>query len=119
MKAIYNMVLAGVVATGATFASAAADNSDMAQCKAQVDSYYGGVDELKYVGQRRFRDGKEMKFAVNSTDAETGYTSTRIATCWLGAENAQASAPGADGPMVADVYNAVTDSIVPSHPMSN
>ena len=110
MKAIYTAVLATVFATGAGIATAG--GQDMEQCKQQVDSYYGGVQDMKYVGQRRFRDGKEMKFAVSSTDADTGYTSTRIATCWLGAENMQAAVGQNDEPMVADVYDSITQSIV-------
>jgi hypothetical protein len=110
MKALHTAVLASIFATGAAVATA--DDQEMAQCKEQVDNYYGGVADMQYVGQRRFRDGKEMKFAVNNTDSTTGYTSTRVATCWLGAENMQASMTADDAPMVADVYDSITDSIV-------
>ena len=112
MKTVTSAALTAILAT-ATFTAHAAgvDQGDLEQCESQVSAYYGGAEDMQYVGQRRFLDGTQMKFAVRNEDATTGYTTTRLATCWLGAENLQANANQGDGPVVADVYNAITDSI--------
>jgi hypothetical protein len=112
MKALISAALTAFLAS-ATFTAHASgvDQGDLEQCKSQVSDFYGGAHDMQYVGQRRFPDGTQMKFAVHNEDATTGYTTTRMATCWLGAENMQANADQGDGPMVADVYDAITDSI--------
>lgn len=112
MKALSSAVLTAVLAT-ATFTAHASgvDQGELEQCKSQVSDFYGGAHDMQYVGQRRFPDGKQMKFAVHNEDATTGYTTTRVATCWLGNENLQAKARQDNEPMVADVYDAITDSI--------
>ena len=109
-------VLSIILASGALCANASSiDAEKLEQCKSQVADYYGGVEDLQFVSERRFRDGTQMKFAVHDQDAESGYTSTRMATCWLSNENGQSFA-GRSGeknePMVADVYDAITSSIV-------
>jgi hypothetical protein len=112
MKTLSSAALTAILATATLTAHASGvDKGDLEQCKSQVSEYYGGAREMQYVGQRRFRDGTQMKFAVHTEDATTGYTTTRVATCWLGAENLQANSDRGDGPMVADVYDAITDSI--------
>ena len=112
MNKVKTVAFAIIIAAGPAAAQAARVNqADMEQCKAQVDQYYGGVESMRYVSTRRFMDATQMKFAVNQSDAETGYTTTRLATCWLGSENLQANATESDEPMVADVYDSVTSSI--------
>lgn len=112
MNKFKTVAFAIIIAAGPAAAQAArVDQADLEECKEQVDQYYGGVESMRYVGQRRFMDGTQMKFAVHQSDEESGYTTTRLATCWLGADNLQANAAETDGPMVADVYDSVTSSI--------
>lgn len=94
--------------------AAAADEQKLAQCQEQVVEYYGGVDDVRYVSQRHFRDGTQMKFAVAVKDSNTGYTSTRLANCWLGSENMQAATNTKVDITVADIYDSVSASIVVS-----
>ena len=112
MNTLSSAALTAILAT-ATFTAHAAgvDQGDLEQCKSQVSDYYGGNDDMEYVSQRRFRDGTQMKFAVHNEDASTGYTTTRVATCWLGSGNLQAGTDQGNQPMVADVYDAITDSL--------
>ena len=112
MKTFSSAALTAILAT-ATFTAHAAgvDQGDLEQCKSQVSDYYGDNHDMEYVSQRRFRDGTQMKFAVHNEDASTGYTTTRVATCWLGSSNMLAGADQGKQPMVADVYDAITDSI--------
>ena len=114
MKTFTSVALITVFASSAFSlqAAAAADEQQLSQCQEQVVEYYGGVDDVRYVSQRHFRDGTQMKFAVAVEDASTGYTATRLATCWLGSENMQAATDTAAEITVADIYDAVTDSIV-------
>lgn len=113
MKALASVALTTVIA-GGTFSGyvAAADEQQVGQCQDQVEQYYGGVDDVRYVSERRFRDGIQMKFAVGFEDSVTGYTSTRLASCWLGKENMQAAADTGAEITVADIYDAVTESII-------
>ena len=112
MKIIISTALTAFLATGVLSVQAAGvDEKGLDQCKVQVADYYG-VDDYKYVGQRRFRDGVQVKFAVQVQDTDTGYTATRLATCWLGNENMQASIGEGGGATIADVYDSITDSIV-------
>ena len=112
MKTVTSAALTAILATASlTSHAAGVDQGDLEQCESQVSAYYGGADDMQYVGQRRFPDGTQMKFAVRNEDATTGYKTTRLATCWLGSENLQANADQSDGPVVADVYDAITDSI--------
>jgi hypothetical protein len=113
MKTFASVALTTVVASGAfSLQVAAADEQQLLQCQDRVIEYYGGVDDVRYVSQRRFRDGTQIKFAVAVEDASTGYTATRLATCWLGSENIQAATDTAAEITVADIYDSVTDSIV-------
>jgi hypothetical protein len=113
MKGFARVALTTVVASGAfSLQVAAADEQQLAQCQNQVVEYYGGVEDVRYVSQRRFRDGTQMKFAVAVEDSSTGYKATRLATCWLGSENKQAATDTGAENAVADVYDSVTDSIV-------
>lgn len=113
MKRFACVALTTVVASGAvSLQVAAADEQQLAQCQNQVMEYYGGVEDVRYVSQRRFRDGTQMKFAVAVEDAGTGYKATRLASCWLGRENMQAATDTGAEIAVADIYDAVTDSIV-------
>lgn len=113
MKRFASVALTTVIASGAvSLQVAAADEQQLAQCQGQVMEYYGGVEDVRYVSQRRFRDGTQMKFAVAVEDASTGYTATRLATCWLGSENMRAATDSGADIAVADIYDAVTDSIV-------
>lgn len=92
MNRISNAVFAFVIASGTAGAAQAAgvDQASLEECKSQVSEYYGGASDVTYVGKRQYRDGLEMKLAVRSEDATTGYTTTRLAKCWLGADNYQA-----------------------------
>jgi hypothetical protein len=113
MKTFASVVLTAVVASGVcSLQVAAADGQQLAQCQNQVVEYYDGVADVRYVSQRRFRDGTQMKFAVAVEDSSTGYKATRLATCWLGSENMQAAADTGAEITVADIYDSVTDSIV-------
>ena len=112
MKILTSTVLTAFLTMGVVSVHAAGvDEKGLDQCQEQVADYYG-VDDYKYVGQRRFRDGVQMKFAVQVQDTATGYTATRLATCWLGNENMQASTGEGGGATIADVYDSITDSIV-------
>ena len=113
MKTFASVALTTVIASGAfSLQVVAADEQQLVQCQDQVVEYYGGADDVRYVSQRRFRDGTQMKFAVAVEDASTGYTATRLATCWLGRENMQAATDTGTEITVADIYDSVTDSIV-------
>ena len=116
MTTVNKAVLGIILASGALFAHAGSTGAEkLEQCKSKVADYYGGVKDLQFVSQRRFRDGTQMKFAVHNQDAKSGYTHTRMATCWLGNENGQSFAGRSsekNAPMVADVYDAITSSIV-------
>lgn len=115
MKRFASVALTTFVASGAfSLQVNAADEQQLAQCQSQVMEYYGGVGDVRYVNQRRFRDGTQMKFAVAVEDSSTGYKATRLATCWLGSQDMQ-TAPGTRAEIaVADIYDSVTDSIVVS-----
>ena len=113
MKTFASVALTTVFATSVfSLQAAAADEQKVGQCQDQLVEYYGGADDVRYISQRRFRDGTQMKFAVAVEDSATGYTATRLATCWLGSENMQASTNMDAEVTVADIYDAVTDSIV-------
>ncbi len=105
MNKINNAVFAIFVATGAATAQAADVNpAELEECKSQVSAYYGGQRDMRLVGQRHFQDGTRMKLAVYNDDPVTGYSTTRLASCWLGAENYQAySNNGPVDPMIAEV----------------
>jgi len=108
MKILSSAVLTIVMAGGSlTVQASGVDGDEREQCRAQVAEYYGGAQDMRYVGQRTFRDGTQMKFAVHNTDATTGYSTTRLATCWLGSENHQAYSGNSKdtGEMVADINN--------------
>ena len=113
MKRFASLALTTFVASGAfSLQVSAADEQQLAQCQSQVMEYYGGVEDVRYVNQRRFRDGTQIKFAVAVEDSSTGYKATRLATCWLGSENMQAATDTGAEIAVADIYDSVTDSIV-------
>jgi hypothetical protein len=105
VKKISNVVCAVIIASGAAAAQAAGvDQTELEECKTQVSEYYAGVSDIKFVGQRQFRDGTRMKLAVHSEDDSTGYSTTHLATCWLGGENFQAySGSKSNDAMVAEV----------------
>lgn len=91
-------------------------DGEMEECRSQISQYYGGASDLSYVGKRQFRDGAQVKVAVRSEDPGTGYSKTRLATCWLGADNFQAYADGSEESMVADVDSPVqpaADEVLP------
>ena len=113
MKALTSAVISTLLATGVLMANtAAADSQGMEQCKTEVANYYGGVMEVKYVDQRRFREGIQMKFAVNYHDAATQYTTTRMANCRLSTHSQLASIVEDDASMAVNTRNALASSMV-------
>lgn len=114
MKLLSCAALTVVLAGGAAMGHASGvDQHELEQCRAQVGDYYGGADDMQYVGKRQFHDGTQIKLAVRSEDASTGYTTTRLANCWLGAENTQAYSGNSDGStkMVADAVDTSVFSV--------
>jgi len=104
MKTLGFVALTLFLAGGTLFAHATdAANGELEQCKSQVSAYYGSNQDMQLVGKRQFRDGVQMKLAVHNEDPSTGYSTTRLATCWLGYENFQASSGVGDEPTVADI----------------
>jgi hypothetical protein len=104
MNIVTKTILTGVLASGTLAANVhATDYYAEAQCEAQVSSVYRDAETMEFVGERRFRDGTKMNYAVHSSDPETGYTKTRMAVCWLGNENLQAYASEDGKTMVADI----------------
>ena len=104
MKAIKVAVCTVLITGGAMSASVhAANSAELADCEEQVSSVYGDASEMNYVGERRFRDGTRMQYAVHKHDPATGYTTTTLAVCWLGNEDYQAAynEPSSES-MVAD-----------------
>lgn len=114
MNTISNAVLAFVITSGTAAAGHAAgvDQNDLDACKSEVSKYYGDASDVKYMGKRHYRDGLQMKLAVDSEDETTGYTTTRLVTCWLGADNYQASS-GSEGTeaLVANINDAATRGV--------
>ena len=114
MKALTSTLIAAFLATGTLSAHvAAAESQGLEKCRAEVTNYYG-VEDFKYVGQRRARDGIQMKFAIASHDASTGNTSTRMATCLLQPQNMQASIVENNGAMMADIHKSLAASMTAS-----
>ena len=118
MKAMKAAVCTLLITGGAMSASVhAANSAELADCEAQVSSVYGDTSEMNYVGERRFRDGTRMQYAVHKQDPATGYTTTKLAVCWLGNENYQANNEQSTESMVADVdietANSLEAPIVP------
>lgn len=113
MKALTSAVISTLLATGILAANtAAADDRGMEQCQTEVSNYYGSAVDSKYVGQRRFRDGIQMKFAVSSHDATTQYTTTRMAICRLGAQSQQASIVDDNASMMVEISDSLAASMV-------
>ena len=98
-KAIITSALTACAVSGYVYG---ADGDNLTQCQAQVAEIYLGFEEMQFVGQRRFPDGTMMQFAIRNEDPETGYSTTRLAVCWLGADNYQAYAAQSTATTVAD-----------------
>ncbi len=117
MKLLSTAVVTLVIASGSISAQArGVSEGEMEQCRSQISGYYGGAQDMSFVGKRQFHDGAQLKLAVRSEDPSTGYTRTRLATCWLGAENFQAYAGEETDTMVADVerpQTPVVDGMLP------
>ena len=104
MNIVTSSILTGVLVSGTLVANVnAADYYAEAQCEAQMASIYRDAETMEFVGERHFRDGTKMKYAVHSSDPETGYTKTRMGVCWLGNEDLQAYAGEDSETMVADI----------------
>ena len=58
---------------------------------------------MQFVAERRFPDGTKMQYAVHSEDPQTGYTTTKLAVCWLAKEDYQAYTGDSTETVVADV----------------
>ncbi len=108
MNKINNVLAAIVVATGAATVQAADVNpSELEACKTQVSAFYGEESNMKLVSQRQYLDGTRMKLAVYNMDPVTGYSTTRLANCWVGAEDFQANSDnGSADQIIADVEAA-------------
>jgi hypothetical protein len=104
MKTQGGVLLAAVLMSGVMGAQAFdGSRGDTQECKSQLAKVYGNANDMYYVGERRYMDGTEVKYAVRNTDAATGYSTTRLAVCWLGAENYQAYSGSDEDTMLADV----------------
>lgn len=113
MKALTSAVISTLLATSVLAGNtAAAEGRGIEQCKTEVANYYGSVMEVKYVDQRRFREGIQMKFAVSNHDAATQYTTTRMANCRLSTHSQLASVVEDDASMVVNTRNAFAASMV-------
>ena len=109
MKMKRETILGVVLMVGTIGAHAAgASSGDTRACESHLADYYGKAADMRYVGERRYMDGTEMKFAVRETDARTGYSTTRLAVCWMGAENYQAYTGSDEENMVAEVDTGVS-----------
>ncbi len=85
----------------------------MEQCKSQVQGYYGEAADLRLVSKRQYVDGTRMKVAVRSHDAESGYTRSRFATCWVASEDSQAGwAKTDDSGNSEETMIAATESVI-------
>ena len=85
MNIVTNTVIATALAGSFLAVSAqAASDAQREECREQISGVYLGADDMKYVGERRYRDGTRMKYAVRDEDPATGYSTTRLAVCWVG-----------------------------------
>ena len=104
MKKVGIALITMVVAGGSLAVQArGVSEGELVECRSQISEYYGGATDMSYVGRRQFRDGAQVKLAVHNEDPSTGYSSTRLAVCWLGADNYQAYSGASDDSMVADI----------------
>lgn len=99
-KVLLPVVLAGSALSANVFAESVHQKS---QCESQVASIYGDATDMKFVSERRFPDGTKMQYSVHSEDSQTGYTTTKLAVCWLAKENYQAYHGDSTDEVVADV----------------
>jgi len=98
-KAVITTALTACAFSGYVYG---AEDDKLTQCQSQVAEVYLGVKEMQFVSERRFPDGTRMQFAIRNEDPETGYSTTRLAVCWLGTDNYQAYAAQSTATMVAD-----------------
>jgi len=104
MKTMTKVLLPVVLAGSALSANVFAENAHQkSQCESQVASMYGDAAEMKFVAERRFPDGTKMQYSVHSEDPQTGYTTSKLAVCWLAKENYQAYTGENTETVVADV----------------
>jgi hypothetical protein len=61
---------------------------------------------MRFVSKRNFRDGTRIQYAMTNVDEATGYETVKLAVCWLGNENFQASVETPADDLVADTINS-------------
>ena len=109
MKTMNIVTCTLLLSVGALNVNAAGVNDgELERCKSQLSEYYGETTEMRYVSKRQFRDGTQMHLAVSSEDPATGYSTSRLASCWLGAENFQAYIDDGEEHMVAEALVPVS-----------
>ena len=104
MKTMNITVCTLFLSLGALSVNAAGVNDgELERCKSQLSEYYGEATEMRYVSKRQFRDGMQMHLAIHREDPATGYSTSQLASCWLGAENFQAYAHDGEEAVVTEV----------------
>lgn len=98
-KAVITTTLTACAFTGYVYAE---DGDKLTRCQSQVAEVYLGFEEMQFVSERRFPDGTRMQFAIRNEDPETGYSTTRLAVCWLSTDTYQAYAAQSTDTVVAD-----------------
>ena len=98
-KAVITTALTACAFTGYVYAE---DGDKLTRCQSQVAEVYLGFEEMQFVSERRFPDGTRMQFAIRNEDPETGYSTTRLAVCWLSTDTYQAYAAQSTDTVVAD-----------------